>query len=146
MSADNTPKKTPKTLIEDGLFKSSIPGRKRRNNRWTRIYMMCVGLAAIALVILLVKIIDDAFGYIAIADVVDPLTLVTEDGRLLEEQTKEELAALVRDTTDERDSFYVSTDRLFSVFLSDVAQTDASPADLRDTRFGQHPGQWSSVP
>ena len=34
--------------------------------------MACVGLAALALVILVLKIIDDSFGYIAIADVVRP--------------------------------------------------------------------------
>ena len=121
MAANKTRKNSPRTLIEEGIFKSSLPARNRRNNLWTRIYMMCVGLAAVALVILLVKIIDDSFGFIAIADVVAPETLVAEDGRILEEQTREELAALLRDTTDESGTFYLSTDRLFSVFLDDIA-------------------------
>jgi phosphate transport system permease protein len=132
MAANNTRKNTTRTLIEEGLFKSSIPKRNRRNSTWTRIYMACVALAAVALVILLLKIIDDAFGYIAIADVVDPASLVTEDGRILEEQTKQELAVLLRDTTNESGDFYVSTNRLFSVFLDDVSQTDVTGNELRD--------------
>ena len=137
MAADSNFSGTPKTLIEEGLFKSSIPVRNRRNNRWTRLYVACVGLAAVALVILLLKIVDDAFGYIAIADVVDPETLVTVDGRSLEEQTVEELAILLRDSADADGTFYVSTDRLLNVFLSEVAQTDAGPGDIRDMTLAQ---------
>ena len=46
MAANNTLKNSSKTLIEEGLFKSSIPLRNRRNNLWTRLYMLCVALAA----------------------------------------------------------------------------------------------------
>ncbi len=150
MAAETNFDSTPKTLIEEGLFKSSIPARNNRNTRWTRIYIACVALAAVALIILLLKIVDDAFGYIAIADVVDPATLVTADDRPLEEQTIDELAALIRDTTDDTDTFYVTTDRLLSVFLTDVAQTDASPGELRDLTLLQlltggqvFPAEWA---
>ena len=91
-----------------------------------------MGLAAFALFILLAKIVDDAMGYIAIADVVNPDTLMTSDGRNLEEQSAAELSALLRERTDTRGKHYVSTDRLFSAFLKDVAQTQAAPAVLPD--------------
>ena len=80
-----------------------------------------------ALFILLVKIVDDAMGYIAIADVVDPDTLMTVDGRKLKEQSAAQLSNLLRERTDERGKHYVSTDRLFNAFLKDVAQTQPQP-------------------
>lgn len=133
-----SPKKllsTPRSLIDNSLFQSGIPQRNRRNHRWARIYRLCVGVAALALFVLLGKIINDAFGYIAIADVVDPQSLVTTDGRPVEAQTPAELAALLRDRVDDSGAHYVRTDRLFTVFLHDVVRPDASPRQLRDMTF-----------
>jgi phosphate transport system permease protein len=140
----------PKSLIEEGLLKTNIPQRNKANNRWQRIYKLCVAIAALMLVILLLKIINDAFGLIAIADVVDPASLVTDDGRLIEEQTTEEVIALLRDSTDEAGKFYATTDRLFSVFIMEVAQVEASPSELRDLKLGDvltsgqaYPPEWA---
>ena len=62
--------------------------RRRRVGRvWARVYQACVGLAALALVILLLKIVDDAFGTVAVVNVVDPASLVSADGRSLDRQS-----------------------------------------------------------
>ena len=70
----------------------------------------------------------------------DPATLVTDDGRILEEQTAEELTALLRDSTDESGTFYVSTNRLLSIFLDDIAQTEVSGAGLRELTVSRRTG------
>lgn len=149
MAEQSRTSSSPKSLIEEGLLKTGIPQRNKANNRWQRIYTLCVGIAALMLVILLLKIINDAFGLIAVADVVDPASLMTADGRIIEEQTTEEVIALLRDTTDEAGKFYASTDRLFSVFVQEIANVDASPSELRDMTLGdvltsdQYPEGWA---
>ncbi len=115
----------------------TLPQRQRLSGLWARLYQACVGLAALALVILLLKIVDDAFGTVAVVNVVDPAGLVTADGRTLEAQSAAELAALARDLQDEDGRHYVSTDRLLTLFLDEVAQTALAPSALRNLTIGQ---------
>lgn len=124
-------------FIDPGAFSKSIANRHKLSTIWRRVYLTCVGIAAVALFILLAKIVDDAMGYIAIADVVSPEALVTFDGRPLEEQSSAELGAWLRDLRDEQGNFYVSTDRLFNAFLDDVAINQAAPAELRDLTLSE---------
>ncbi len=111
--------------------------RQRISRNWSLVYQACVGLAALALVILLLKIVDDAFGTVAVVNVVAPASLVSDDGRGIEAQNADELAALARDYQDEDGRHYVSTDRLFTLFLDEVARTALPPAALRNLTVGQ---------
>ena len=72
--------------------------RQRVSGIWKRVYQACVALAALALVILLLKIVDDAFGTVAVVNVVDPASLVSADGRSLEQQSAAQLVGLARVT------------------------------------------------
>ena len=111
--------------------------RQRVSGIWKALYQACVALAALALVILLLKIVDDAFGTVAVVNVVDPASLVSADGRSLEQQGAAELAGLARDLQDEEGRHYVSTDRLLTLFLDEVAQTALAPSALRNLTVGQ---------
>lgn len=111
--------------------------RHRVSRAWARLYQLCVGLATLALVILLLKIIDDAFGLVAVTNTVDPAGLVSADGRSLEQQGVDELAALARDLQDAEGRHYVSTDRLFTLFLEEVARTTPAPPALRELSVGR---------
>ncbi len=117
--------------------KGGLARRRRVGRVWARVYQACVGLAALALVILLLKIVDDAFGTVAVVNVVDPASLASADGRSLDRQSAGELADLARDTLDEEGRPYVSTDRLFTLFLDEVARTALPPSALRNLTLGQ---------
>lgn len=124
--------------------------RQRFSRLWARLYQACVALAALALLILLLKIVDDAFGTVAVVNVVDPASLASADGRGLQQQGADELANLARDLQDEEGRHFVSTDRLFTLFLDEVAQTALPPAALRNLSVGQtlasgqhYPPEWS---
>ncbi len=117
--------------------RGSLTRRQRISRLWSRVYQACVGLAALALVILLLKIVDDAFGTVAVVNVVDPASLVSEDGRSIEQQNAEELAGLARDYLDEEGRHFVSTDRLFTLFLDEIARTELAPSALRNLTVGQ---------
>lgn len=119
------------------MKRDSLALRQRVSRVWARVYQACVGLAALALVILLLKIVDDAFGAVAVVNVVDPASLVSADGRGIEQQSAEELAALARDLVDEEGRHHVSTDRLLVLFLDEVAQADLPPSALRNLTVGQ---------
>ncbi len=121
-----------KSFIEVDAFRDSITKRRRNSNLWRRIYLASIGFSVLALVILFAKIVDDSFGYIAIANAVNPVDLQNNDGYELNEQSVAELSALLRDHKDDSGVYSVSTDRLFAVFLEEVANTKASPAELRD--------------
>ena len=138
------------SFIDAAAFQKTIGRRHRLSAIWRRVYLASVGIAALALLILLLKIIDDAFGYIAIAYVVEPATLKTADARELPAQSASELAALLRDHRGENEKHTVSTDRLFAIFLAEVSRTDASPAELRDLTLSailnagqRYPQEWA---
>ena len=111
--------------------------RQRVSGIWKRVYQACVALAALALVILLLKIVDDAFGTVAVVNVVEPASLVSTDGRSLEQQSAAELVGLARDLQDAEGRHYVSTDRLLTLFLDEVVQTTLAPSALRNLTVGQ---------
>ena len=111
--------------------------RQRVSGIWKRVYQACVALAALALVILLLKIVDDAFGTVAVVNVVEPASLVSVDGRNLEQQSAAQLVGLTRDLQDAEGRHYVSTDRLLTLFLDEVAQTTLAPSALRNLTVGQ---------
>ena len=150
MSSLPNPIQEKPSYIDPAAFSQSISPRHKLGAIWRRLYLTCVGIAALALLILLAKIADDAFGYIAIADVVNPETLVTSDGRLLEDQTHAGVGTWLRNLQDDQGNFYVSTDRLFNAFLEDVAYSQAAPAELRELTLsnllnaGQtYPEEWA---
>ena len=116
---------------------NNLPRRRRLSRLWARLYQLCVALAILALLILLLKIVDDAFGTVAVVNVVDPADLVSADGRSLEQQNAAELAALAHDLLDGAGRHYVSTDRLFALFIEEVAQTGLPPSAMRTLTIGQ---------
>ncbi|MCY4525161.1 MAG: phosphate ABC transporter permease PstA [Anaerolineaceae bacterium] len=73
----------------------------------------------------------------AVVNVVDPASLVSADGRSIEQQRAQELAGLARDHRDGEGRHFVSTDRLFTLFLEEVAQTGLPPSALRNLTVGQ---------
>ena len=123
--------------MADPSRQASLSLRRRISRVWALVYQACVGLAALALVILLLKIVDDAFGIVAVVNVVEPAGLASADGRGIEAQSADELAALARDYRDEDGRHHVSTDRLFTLFLDEVAQTALPPPALRNLTVGQ---------
>lgn len=74
---------------------SNLPGRHRVGAAWKIIFQLSTIIGIIALGGLLYNIINQAFGYAAIQYKTDPQTLAS-DGIPLEEQTSEQLLALLK--------------------------------------------------
>ncbi len=70
-----------------------IDGRHRAGLVWQTIFLLATCVGILALTALLYNVINNAFGYVVVADKVDPATLVE---RPLEELTKDELVAILQ--------------------------------------------------
>ena len=66
-----------------------------RGRTWQLVFLASTIVGILALTALLLNILDSAFGYVAYEAKVDPATLAV-DGIPLEEQTKDQLVALLQ--------------------------------------------------
>ncbi len=80
----------PQKTSDLGHGSSNLPARHRIGRIWQTIYFLSTLFGIIILTILLLDIINDSFGYVAITSKVNELTL-TESGAPLEDISKEEL-------------------------------------------------------
>jgi phosphate transport system permease protein len=78
-------------------FANNLDARNRRGLTWYVIFQASTVVGIIALVALMLNIINSAFGYVAYEAKVDPDTL-TADGTPVQEQSKEQLIALLQST------------------------------------------------
>jgi phosphate transport system permease protein len=78
-------------------FADNLDGRNRKGAVWHVLFQASTIVGIIALIALLFNVIDSAFGYVAYEARVDPDTL-SVDGTPVEDQSKEQLVALVQST------------------------------------------------
>jgi phosphate transport system permease protein len=76
-------------------FVNNLDGRNRRGAVWHVIFQASTLVGILALIALMLNVINSAFGYIAYEARVDPDTLAV-DGRSLEEQSRDQLVALLQ--------------------------------------------------
>ncbi len=76
-------------------FSDNTAQRNRGGMIWRFVFQASTIVAIIALIVLLLNVIDGAFGYIAYEAKVDPVSLAV-DGIPVEEQSKEQLVALLQ--------------------------------------------------
>lgn len=74
--------------------KSNLPGRHRTGKVWEAIFKASTVFGMIMLVIMLLNIVNDAFGYVAISYKVDPATL-TETASPIQDLSQEQLIAIL---------------------------------------------------
>jgi phosphate transport system permease protein len=78
-------------------FANNLDGRNRKGAVWHVLFQASTIVGIIALIALLFNVMDSAFGYVAYEARVDPDTL-SVDGTPVEDQSKEQLVALVQST------------------------------------------------
>lgn len=76
-------------------YNVNIEGRNRSGAIWRRLFQISTVIGILALIALLLNILNSAFGYAALEAKVDPATL-TVDGVALEDQSQEQLTALLK--------------------------------------------------
>ena len=94
-------------------FDSNPEGRHRRGAAWRKGLFAVTVLGIVALVTLLLNILNGAFGYAALEARVDPASLAV-DGVPLEEQSKEQLVALLQATLSSGAFNKLNTDKPFN--------------------------------
>ncbi len=77
-----------------GDFRTNMKRRNRRGKLWRTVFQVSTVVGIVVLLALLVNIVNDAFGYVAIENRVDPVTL-TPEGRPLDELSKADLIAVL---------------------------------------------------
>jgi phosphate transport system permease protein len=77
-----------------GDFRTNLERRNRRGKVWRTVFQISTIVGIVVLFALLVNIVNDAFGYVAIENRVDPATL-TPEGRGLDELSKADLIAIL---------------------------------------------------
>lgn len=75
---------------------SNLPGRHRTGAMWLVIFQASTIVGMIALSVLLLKVINDSFGYAILSYKVDPATLITS-ATPLEEMTQDDLIAILQE-------------------------------------------------
>lgn len=80
--------------IEEGVFRSQINQRNARGRTMRRLYAASFGVAIIALLLLVLTIVNEAFGYVLIEYTTQPTELAE---RPLEELTEAELVAILQE-------------------------------------------------
>ena len=75
---------------------SNLPGRHRTGAMWLVIFQASTIVGIIALSVLLLKVINDSFGYAILSYKVDPATLITASTPL-EEMTQDDLIAILQE-------------------------------------------------
>jgi phosphate transport system permease protein len=78
-------------------FENNLESRNRRGAVWHILFQVSTIIGILALIALVLNIVDGAFGYIAYEARVDPDTLAV-DGMPVEEQSREQLVALLQST------------------------------------------------
>ena len=76
--------------------KSNLPGRHRQGKVWRGVFILATVFGIISLVVLLLNISNQTFGYAIITYKVDPDTLVPE-GKALEEMTCQDIAPVLQE-------------------------------------------------
>ncbi len=76
---------------------SNLPARYRLGRFWHLIFLASTVVGILALTALLLNILDSTFGYVAYEAKVDPASL-SVDGVTIEDQTKDQLVALLQNT------------------------------------------------
>ena len=94
-------------------FDSNPEGRHRRGAAWRKGLFAVTVLGIVALVTLLLNILNGAFGYAALEARVDPASLAV-DGVPLEEQSREQLVALLQATLSSGAFNKLNTDKPFN--------------------------------
>lgn len=80
---------------EGAAQRRQIARRQRRGARWLLLFRVAIMVAIVALSALLFNIVDQAFGYVALRNTVEPETLAV-NGVAVHEQSVEQLADLLR--------------------------------------------------
>ena len=78
------------------LFATNLPSRHRTGKVWNILFRASTFIGIIVLAILLLTIINNAFGYVAFEFNIDPDTLAKEDGTPMEEMSKEQLVQILQ--------------------------------------------------
>ena len=78
-------------------FSSNLDARNRKGLTWYLVFQASTMVGILALIALMLNIVNEAFGYVAYEARVDPDTLVV-DGVPIQEQSKEQLVALLQST------------------------------------------------
>ena len=76
-------------------FDVNLAGRRRSGWLWQLTFQVATLLGVVALAVLILNVINDSFGYVALEARVDPRSL-TQDGVALEDQSKDQLTALLQ--------------------------------------------------
>jgi phosphate transport system permease protein len=84
-----------KAIVEG--FANNLDARNRKGTIWHVLFQASTVIAIIALIALMLNVINSTFGYVAYEARVDPDSLAV-DGIPLEEQSKEQLVALLQST------------------------------------------------
>ncbi len=128
------------------VFEPSIPQRNRRAAFWRLLFRLSTVVGIVFLFLLLVNIVNQSFGYVAMETRVDPATLAV-NGVPLEELEKEDLidvlqanvsAGKFRQLEREQPLAERSRDEIYALVWEDVVQPDiASTWLLTDSLFRQ---------
>jgi phosphate transport system permease protein len=87
----------------DEDFEYNLPARKRNATVWQLIFLAATVICVVLLMTLLIKIVNDAFGYVAMQNKIQPAALLAKyaadaaPGTTLESLPKETLVAIVKD-------------------------------------------------
>src|SRR5687768_3316705 len=84
-----------KVIVEG--FADNLSARNRKGVIWHVLFQASTAVGIIALIALMLNIINSSFGYVAYEARVDPDTLAV-DGTPIQEQSKEQLVALLQST------------------------------------------------
>jgi phosphate transport system permease protein len=84
-----------KAVVEG--FANNLPARNRKGTLWHILFQVSTVVGILALVALMLNIINSAFGYVAYEARVDP-DLLSVDGTFVQDQSKEQLVALLQST------------------------------------------------
>ncbi|MBZ0286690.1 MAG: hypothetical protein K8I30_03680, partial [Anaerolineae bacterium] len=80
--------------IEEGVFRSQIGQRNARGRTMRRLYAASFGVAIVALILLVLTIVNEAFGFVLISYTIQPEELVD---RPFEELTEAEVVAILQE-------------------------------------------------
>jgi len=84
-----------KAVVEG--FANNLPARNRKGTLWHILFQVSTVVGILALVALMLNIVNSAFGYVAYEARVDPDSL-SVDGTSVQDQSKEQLVALLQST------------------------------------------------
>jgi phosphate transport system permease protein len=102
------------------FFRPNLPKRHRSGRAWRTIFQVSTVIGLIALATLLLTIINDSFGYVALENQIQPETLAV-NGVVLEDLPKEELVRILQENISAG---------LFRRFERDLPFEERSQADV----------------